>query len=97
MGHQGKWGMQPNSTTVFMNNLVMGNCNRMAQQLPGAAQNFDRTTGLPGSYLNTYCRAAGTAFDYFADTSSTVLFANNTFATQDSDVATVTEHFYRGL
>jgi hypothetical protein len=86
MGQQGKWGMQPNSTTVFTNNLVMGNCNRMAQQLPGAAQNFDRTTGLPGSYLNTYCRAAGTAFDYFADANSTVLFANNTFVTYSPTV-----------
>jgi hypothetical protein len=86
MGQQGKWGMQPNSTTVFTNDLILGNCNRMSQQLPGAAQNFDVSTGLPGSYLVTYCRASGTAFDYFADANSTVLFANNTFVTYSPTV-----------
>ncbi len=86
MGQSGKWGMQPNSTTVIENNLVLGNCLRMSQQLPGAAQNFGIGTGLPGSYLTTFCRAAGTLFDYFTDTNSTVLFANNTFVTYQPTV-----------
>ncbi len=81
MGQQGKWGMEPNSATVFTNNLFVGNCNRMSQQLPGAAQNFAINTGLNGSYLSNFCRAAGNVFDYFSDANSTVLFANNTFVT----------------
>jgi hypothetical protein len=86
MGQQGKWGMQQNSTTVFSNNLIVGNCMRMTETLPGAAQNFNSGTGLGGSYLSGYCRAAGTVFDYFADLHSTVLFANNTFVTYSPTV-----------
>jgi hypothetical protein len=86
MGQQGKWGMQPNSSTVFTNNVFVGNCNRMSQQLPGAAQNFSINSGLPGSYLSNFCRAAGTVFDYFSDANSTVLFANNTFVTYSPTV-----------
>ena len=86
MGQEGKWGMKPNSATVFTNNLVVGNCLRMGQQLPGAAQSFDSGTGLGGSYLTGYCRAAGTAFDYFTDANSSVLFANNTFVTYSPTV-----------
>jgi hypothetical protein len=81
MGQQGKWGLNPNSSTVITNNLFVGNCNRMSDALPGAAQNFNVSTGLPGSYLSLYCRAAGTVFDYFSDANSTVLFANNTIVT----------------
>jgi hypothetical protein len=86
MGQQGKWGMLPNSTTVFKNDVFIGNCMRMSQQLPGAAQNFAIGAGLPGSYLTTFCRAAGTVFDYYADTNSSVLFANNTFVTYSPTV-----------
>jgi hypothetical protein len=86
MGQQGKWGMEPNSSTVFTNNLFVGNCNRMSQQLPGAAQNFALSTGLNGSYLGNFCRAAGTVFDYFSDANSTVLFANNSFVTYSPTV-----------
>jgi hypothetical protein len=81
MGQQGKWGMQQNSTTALTNNLIVGNCYRMSEQLPGAAQNFNISSGLGGSYLSGFCRASGTVFDYFADLNSTVLFANNTFVT----------------
>jgi Putative Ig domain len=86
MGQQGKWGMEPNSATVFTNNLFVGNCNRMSQQLPGAAQNFNTSTGLNGSYLSNFCRAAGDVFDYFSDANSTVLFANNTIVTYSPTV-----------
>ncbi len=40
MGQQWKWGGAPDSTITFENNLAVGNCNRMSQQLPGASQNF---------------------------------------------------------
>ena len=86
MGQQGKWGMEPNSATVFSNNLFVGNCNRMSEQLPGAAQNFALSSGLNGSYLGNFCRAAGTVFDYFSDANSTVLFANNSFVTYSPTV-----------
>jgi hypothetical protein len=81
MGQQGKWGMQPNSTTVITNNEFIGNCQVMSVQLPGAAQAFDLGTGLGGSYLSLYCRASGTVFDYFSDSGSTVLINNNDFIT----------------
>jgi hypothetical protein len=79
MGQQGKWGMQKNSTAVFENDLLVGNCYRMSQQLPGAVQNFALSTGLPGSYLSNYCRASGDTFSFFSDTGSTVTISNNTF------------------
>jgi len=79
MGQQGKWGTTQNNTTLFQNNLFIGNCQRMTQQLPGAAQNFNITTGLTGSYLSNYCRAAGDLFDYFSDLNSSVHFHGNTF------------------
>ena len=77
MGQQGKWGTTQNATTLVENNLIVGNCFRMSQQLPGAAQNFSLSTKLPGSYLSNFCRAAGDVFSYFSDIGSTVLFANN--------------------
>jgi hypothetical protein len=79
MGQSGKWGQDAGSTFLFENNLMVGNCMRLSQQLPGAAQNFNITTGLPGSYLSTYCRAGGPLFDYFADSGASVNFTNNTF------------------
>ena len=79
MGQQGKWGTTQNATTLFQNNLFIGNCERMSDQLPGAAQNFNVSTGLPGSYLSLFCRAAGDLFDYFSDVNSSVHFYGNTF------------------
>jgi hypothetical protein len=86
MGQSGKWGQDANATFLFENNLLVGNCMRMAEQLPGAAQNFNVGTGLPGSYLTTYCRAAGSVFDYFADGNSTVHFNNNSIVTYQPTV-----------
>jgi len=79
MGQQGKWGTTASNTTLFQNNLYVGDCQRMSTALPGAAQNFNQTTGLGGSYLTNYCRAAGDLFDYFSDINSTVNFNGNTF------------------
>jgi hypothetical protein len=78
MGQQWKWGGAANSSTTFINNLTVGNCNRMSQQIPGAAQNFNQSTGLPGSYLTGYCRAAGDVFGISSGANSTFLVANST-------------------
>ena len=86
MGAQWKWGMQQNSTTVATNNMVLGNCQAMGAQIPGAAQNFAQTTGLNGSYLGDFCRAGPVAATFFADINSTVLFNNNDFITYANTV-----------
>jgi len=78
MGSQFKWGTQTNSSTLFQNNYVNGNCFAMSQQLPGAAQNFNITTSLPGSYLSGWCRAAGAPFAIAISASSSFLFTGNT-------------------
>ena len=81
MGQAGKWGQQANATFLFQNNVLVGNCMRMSEQLPGAAQNFDGRVNLPGSGLSGYCRAAGPLFDYFSGPNSSVHFNNNTVIT----------------
>ena len=81
MGQNAKWGQDTNATFLFQNNLMIGNCMRMSDKLPGAAQNFNKSTGLGGSYLSNFCRAAGDMFAYFADAGSTVNLINNTFVT----------------
>ncbi|MFN2974798.1 Ig domain-containing protein [Terriglobus aquaticus] len=81
MGQSGKWGQGSNATFLFQNNVVIGNCMRMSQYLPGAAQNFDSRTGLTGSGLSGYCRAAGPLIDYFSGANSTVQFDHNTVVT----------------
>jgi hypothetical protein len=78
MGQQWKWNNTPNSTTMFINNLTLGNCQRMSQQLPGAAQSFALSTKLGGSYLSDFCRAAGDIFSFSSQGNSNVLIANNT-------------------
>jgi hypothetical protein len=62
MGAQWKWAGNINSTILFQNNLTVTNCIRMAETVPGAAQNFSLYTGLPGSYLANFCRAGGAGF-----------------------------------
>ena len=86
MGQQGKWGTTQNATTLFQNNLFIGNCERMSDQLPGAAQNFNVSSGLPGSNLSLFCRAAGDLFDYFSDLNSSVHFYGNTFVGYNATV-----------
>jgi hypothetical protein len=81
MGQNGKWGQDKNATFLFQNNLLVGNCMRMSEKLPGAAQNFNQSTGLGGSYLSNFCRAAGDMFAYFADAGATVNFVNNSIVT----------------
>jgi hypothetical protein len=79
MGQQWKWNSDVNGTVTFVNNLTNGNCNALAVQIPGAAQNFNLSTGLPGSYLSNYCRAAGDMLSFSGNTGSTTLIANSTF------------------
>ena len=86
MGQQWKWTNTPNSSTVFENNLTVGNCNRMSAQLPGAVQNFNSDTNLPGSYLSLFCRAAGDVFSFSSNANSTVLLANNTVVAYSNTV-----------
>src|SRR5208337_984461 len=62
MGQQLKQGHAVGSTAIFQNNLIVGNCARMSQQVPGAAQNFAASSGLGGSGLVGFCRAAGDVF-----------------------------------
>jgi hypothetical protein len=71
MGQQWKWGVLPGSTTIFENNLTVGNCRRMAEPLPGAPQGYNQN-------LSGFCRAAGDVFSFFTAANSTVLVANNT-------------------
>ena len=86
MGQQWKWNNTPNATTTFVNNLTLGNCLRMSQQLPGAAQNFSSSTGLGGSYLSDFCRAAGDTFSFSSQANSHVLIANNTVVSYSNTV-----------
>ncbi len=83
MGQQWKWGGQPNSTVLFQNNLTVGNCGRMSETLPGAAQNFAQSTGLGGSYLSDFCRAAGDTIDILTQVGSTNHFYGNTIVMAD--------------
>jgi hypothetical protein len=78
MGQQWKWGTQTNATTLFQNNVTVGNCARMSEALPGAAQNFALSTGLGGSYLSDFCRAAGNTFDILTQIGSKNYFYGNT-------------------
>lgn len=78
MGQQWKWGGTVGSTVIFENNLTVGNCMRMSQQLPGAPMNYNESTGQNGAYLSLFCRAAGDMFSFFSSANSTVLIANNT-------------------
>ncbi len=78
MGQQWKWGSTANSTTTFANNLTIGNCQRMSQQLPGAPINYNAATGTQGAYLSLFCRAAGDMFAFYSAANSSVLFAFNT-------------------
>lgn len=84
MGQQWKWGGQVNSTVLFQNNLTVGNCLRMSETIPGAAQNFAESTGLPGSYLSDFCRAAGDTFDILTQIGSSNSFYGNTIVMADN-------------
>jgi hypothetical protein len=79
MGQQWKWGSSPGSTTIFENNLTVGDCRRMSEPLPGAPSGYNR-------HLSGFCRAAGDVFSFFTAANSTVLFANNTVVAYSATV-----------
>ena len=62
MGSQWKWQDAVNATVLFQNNLTNNDCWRMTEQIPGARINFYIGTGLPGAYLDNFCRAGGAGF-----------------------------------
>jgi len=78
MGAQWKWGNTQNAVSLFQNNLTVMNCHRMAEQLPGAPQNFNISTGNAGAYLSNFCRAAGNGFSLNTRSGSTNKFYGNT-------------------
>jgi hypothetical protein len=86
MGQQWKWNNTTNATTVFENNLTVSGCTRLSEQIPGASQNFALSSGLGGSYLSDFCRAAGDVFSFSSQANSNVLIAGNTIIT---DAATI--------
>lgn len=71
MGQQWKWGTGPNSTTVFENNLTVGNCRRLSGPMQGASNNYNQ-------HLSLFCRASGDVFSFYSAAHSQVLFADNT-------------------
>lgn len=66
---------------LFQNNLIVGNCYRMSQLIPGAAQNFSTSTGLGGSYLSNFCRASGATVANAMRASATIKYLGNTIVT----------------
>jgi len=79
MGAQIKWNNSVGADQLIQNNLIVGNCYRMTETVPGAAQNFDQSTGLPGSYLTNYCRASGAAVANPLRSASALKYIGNTF------------------
>jgi hypothetical protein len=79
MGQQWKWDQASGGTLLFQNNLTVGNCLRMSDTLPGAAQNFNQSTGLGGSYLTNFCRAAGDTLSVATQIGASAKFYGNTF------------------
>jgi hypothetical protein len=86
MGQSWKWGSYPGGAVTFENNLTVGDCFRMSEQLPGAAQNFNESTGVGGSYLSEYCRAAGMVFGVIAAPNSTWTVAGNTIVSYQPSI-----------
>jgi hypothetical protein len=86
MGAAVKWGSTQNSTVLFANNFVATNCLRMDTAIPGAAQNFNQSTGLGGSYLTNFCRAGGNGFAMLTRANSTNDFYGNSIVSANATV-----------
>jgi hypothetical protein len=86
MGSALKFAGSMNSSVLFQNNLVVGNCMRMNSLIPGAAQNFNASTGLGGSYLSNFCRAEGNTFAFDTNPGSTNYFYGNTVISANATV-----------
>ncbi len=80
MGQDWKWGGNTVPTnTIFINNLTVGNCDRMSQPLPGAPPTYNK-------YLSGFCRAAGNVFAFPTPKNSHLLIANNTVVAYSATV-----------
>jgi hypothetical protein len=80
MGQNWKWGGNTTPTnTTFINNLTVGNCDRMSQPLPGAPSTYNK-------YLTGFCRAAGNVFAFVTPKNSHLLIANNTVVAYSATV-----------
>jgi hypothetical protein len=84
MGSELKFAQYLGGTALFQNDLIVENCLRMSEALPGAVQNFNESTGLPGSYLTNYCRAGAESFNYITRLGSSVYFSGNTMIGADA-------------
>jgi chitobiase/beta-hexosaminidase-like protein len=82
-GQQWKWATTTGNTTVFQNNLTVGNCLRLNGSIPGQPADYYQSLG-------SQCRAAGDVFSFGADADSNVLLANNTTVTYQPTVFDVT-------
>jgi hypothetical protein len=80
MGQQWKWGGSTvPANTTFINNLTVGNCNRMSQPLPGAPSTYNK-------YLSGFCRVAGDVLAFVTPKNSHLLIANNTVVAYSATV-----------
>jgi hypothetical protein len=80
MGQQWKWGGSTVPTnTTFINNLTVGNCDRMSASLPGAPSTYNK-------YLSGFCRASGDVFAFVTPRNSRLLIANNTVVAYSATV-----------
>ena len=79
MGQQLKWSTPANSTSVFENNVVIGNCRRMSAPLPGAPLGYNL-------HLSDFCRAAGDVFAFWVGPDSRFQFIGNTVAAYSATV-----------
>jgi hypothetical protein len=68
-GGQFKWGANFTSA-IFVNNLLLGNCRRMAEPMPGTPSSFN-------AHLSDFCRAEDT-LSFNLRQGGTALIANNT-------------------
>ena len=80
MGQNWKWGGSTVPThTRFINNLTIGNCDRMSKPLPGAPSTYNK-------FLTGFCRASGNVFAFVTPGNSSVLIANNTVVAYSATV-----------
>ena len=78
MGQQVKWQNAYKGTTIFRNNLVLSNCNRMSVAFPGTPTSYN--AGLTG-----FCRA-GVGFETIFPNNGFLYFDSNTIVAANPNV-----------
>lgn len=83
MGQDWKWGgaFVP-ATVTFLNNLTVGNCNRLSQPFTGTPTGYNQ-------YLTGFCRASGMVWGVVIPSGSTWTFANNTTITYQPTILNI--------